>query len=520
MNVMTAAQMKEIDNKSINTFNIPEIVLMENAGLCCLKILKFEFPIETCVAVVCGKGNNAGDGFVIARYLKLSGYNVVVCALVQEESLSDSALTNYLILKKQYPELIFHVNNKNEIVDLIKNCDLVVDAIFGTGLSSNVKGFFETAINAINESVKKVFSIDIPSGVNSDSGEIMGCAVKSDITVTIGAIKQGLLLPPASGLTGKIYIADIGFPKELTCGEQFKIHVTSFEDVFKLLPKRNMHDHKYSSGSLLIISGSKNYTGAPVLCAKSALNSGCGMVYLSVPDNIHPIIANKVNEAVVLPYELNSDGDIPSKIADLLMKIDAVVIGPGLSNDKTTTLFVEKILKNTSKPVVLDASALQLNLLKQGRNIIITPHTGEMAKIFEKKSFEIEEQRILYAKRASEDFNAVTVLKGALSIISSQSGDIYFNTSGNRAMASGGMGDVLSGIIGAFAAKKVPVFESAFIGAFIHGLAGDMVAKYSSYVVTAGEVINRIPEVLDSVYKEDIKFAENNQKIKTVSIWQ
>ena len=519
MNVLTAEQMKNVDRMSIDSFGIPEIILMENAGLCCLEVLKKEHSKNTAITVVCGKGNNAGDGFVLARYLKMSGYNVLVCVLTDEKNLSVSALMNYLIFKKQYPELLFHVKNENEINDVLKDCSLIVDAIFGTGLSSSITNFFAVAIDVINKSGKKVLSIDIPSGINSDSGEIMGCAVKAALTVTIGALKQGLLLYPGSDLAGKIYIADIGFPKKLLDFNNFQAHATLFDDIYPLLVKKNKYAHKYSSGRLLIISGSKDYTGAPCLCANSALNAGCGMVYLAVPQEIHSIIATKVNEAVVIPYNLNFDGDIPSKIIDLLTKIDAIVIGPGLSKDVPVMLFAEKIVKSTDVPLIIDADALQTDILENSKNIIITPHPGEMARIFDIRASEIDKNRLLYAKKASKKFKAVTVLKGADSIITNPLGDTYFNTSGNSAMASAGMGDVLGGIIGTLVAKKIPTFESAYAGVFIHGLAGDIAALYSSYGVTAGEVIKRIPEVLDLIYKKDMNFVENMQKIKTISIY-
>jgi len=511
MNVLSAFQMREIDNETINSFGIPGILLMENAGLCCFKVIIKEFPNISNISVICGKGNNGGDGFVLARYLKRYGYNVKVFVLCEEKELKGETLTNYLILKKQYKDILYH--STNDFKEIISSNDLLVDAIFGTGISSGVTGFYSEAIDLINKSSKKVLSVDLPSGINADSGQIMNNAIKADVTVTIGALKNGLLQYPASELSGTVYVADIGFPEKLFTSGLFKNNIASPDQICFWLGKKKKNEHKYSAGTVLIMSGSEIYTGAPCIAAEAALRAGAGMVYVTVPKNIHGIIASKLNEAVVIPYENQND------LKPFLKKADSFVIGMGL--DENLLPIAKNLILEAEIPIIIDATAINKNILAvcKNKNVIITPHSGEMARILDIKSSEIEAARMDYAINCAEKFGVNVILKGSNSIITNPDGKLYFNVTGNQAMASAGMGDALSGIIGALAAKNESLFNVAVLSVFVHGAAGDLAAEKSSYGITATDLIDNIPQVIHNINKKDLQLIENMMKFKKISLF-
>ncbi len=518
MKIVSAENMRKIDLDAINDFGIPSIMLMETAGMCCFKAINENYGKNIKIFVVCGKGNNGGDGLVIARLLKKSGYDVKAVLPANESELSQESKTNYRILKRQYPNVIEHVETSGECLRSLDSSQLIVDALLGTGISKEVTGMTAEMINLINSSGKDVLSVDVPSGINCNTGQIMGCAIKANFTVTIGAAKQGLLLHPGSEYSGKIYIADIGFPELLLNSPAIKCSYASAEELCAWLPQKQKNAQKNSNGRLLIIAGSKKYTGAPYLSSLAAMKSGAGLVYLAVPEEIHGILASKLNEAIIIPYQKDS---IEKSLGNIIPKTDAMLIGPGIGLAPQTHVSIKKIISENRVPAVIDADALQKEILtaNPNGNFVITPHAGEMARILKTEPKLVESDRIFHAQKAAESFNTVTILKGPNSIISAPSGQCYFNTSGNEAMASAGMGDALAGITAAVLAKGGGNFEAAVLSAFIHGAAGDMAAKNSSYGITATDLIEKIPCVIDAIAKKDLQLIESMQQFKNISVW-
>lgn len=465
------------------------------------------------IIVLCGKGNNGGDGLVIARYLHLWGLPVTVYLLNDDSGTEKGAehtlakATDEFKANKRILESLGVVAQVTTLYNLsLKYASVIVDAIFGTGLVRPVEGIYKDAIEAINESGKTVLSVDVPSGINSDTGQVMGVAVRATRTITFGALKPGLFCHPAHELAGEIKVVDIGLPLNKRLDSEHRL--TTVNCVLHALPERTSNSHKGTFGRLLTIAGSFGMAGAGKLSAESSLRTGVGLSILASPRSIAATLPP--GEVIYRGVAENNNGSFsPNSIEGLraeMKRASAIALGPGLSMDKETVEFVHQLLAEIDKPCVIDADALnaiseQPRYLTESSNpsFVLTPHPKELSRLLGISTSEIQADRVAAARAASAKFDCVVVLKGALSVIASPR-KIFINPTGNSGMATAGSGDVLTGIIGALLAQGLNTTQAAVAGVYIHGRAGDIAAQELGQAgVIAGDITRKIPEALKSI---------------------
>lgn len=507
MKAYFAEQMRKIDSMAEKMGGVPSIVLMENAAEACVRELeKISGLHKKSVAVFCGKGNNGGDGFAIARKLSDRGIETSVFLVCGSEFTGDAKI-NYDIIRKTDISIDV-VSDTENLKYIVKSFDIIVDAIFGTGLHGTVRGAAYDVIDEINNNAKYVLSVDVPSGINSDSGEICGICVKADKTVTFAAYKVGMLMFPAADFTGEIIPVDISIPKYIF-DEIEGITVTDGAFVKSVLPKRKNNSHKGDYGKLLIIAGSRGMTGAAYMASEAALRSGCGLVTLAVCESLNEIFETKTTEVMTLPLP-DTDGHLSYKAADIMADVinlyDAVLIGPGLGRYDEVRAVTEKVLEVSRVPVVIDADAINVLaknkeiLSKCGCSLIFTPHTAEMSRLCGMDIGYIEENRISVSKEFAEEYGAVVILKGHHTVVTGADLMQYINITGNPGLAKGGSGDVLAGITAAFAARGLEEVSAAAAAVYVHGLAADKAVKtYGTESLAARDVIEYIPKVLEEI---------------------
>jgi NAD(P)H-hydrate epimerase len=461
--------------------------------------------------VFAGKGNNGGDGYVIARLLSLSGWEVSLIVLSEKDAITGDAAVN---LDRLPDDVTVAFCGQSKILAQqlasISRHQLIVDAIFGTGLSSTVSGVYLEAIRAVNASGKPVVSVDIPSGVHGTTGEILGDAVKADLTVTLAAAKLGNVLYPGAALGGTLTVADIGIPADLihkAMGHEF----IDLEAAGSMMVKRSPASHKGSFGHTLILAGSTGHTGAAALAGEAAVRSGAGLVTVAVPSSLNQIFEIKLTEAMTLPLDdmgrgYMGCGSLPEIFAGVVGK-NVIAIGPGLSRQPDTAELVRYLLETISLPMVLDADGLNalsenLSVLARRKSplLIMTPHPGEMSRLTGLSVKEIEADRVGIARNFAMQNDIYLVLKGARTVIAAPDGRIAINSSGNPGMASGGMGDVLTGVIASLLGQGYGAFEAACLSVFIHGFSADLVAlEKGTMGITASDVIEKLPFTFKNV---------------------
>lgn len=510
MKVANCSQMKDIDSTAINDFGIPGVVLMENAALGVV-----EEAVKTLgdlsfksIVIFCGKGNNGGDGFAIARHLYNKGANVIVILLDSKEKVKGDALINLDIIEKLDIKI---VEAKDEsylegIAATLYLCDLVIDAIFGTGIKGKIKGIAKDIIKIINSSGSYTISVDIPSGVNGDTGQICDVCVKADKTVTFALPKVGLLSYPGADYVGELIVADISIPNTVVESKNISVNIIEPDYIKSIIPVRESQTNKGDYGKLFIIAGSVGMTGAAVLTSQSALRTGSGLVTVGIPQSLNNIIEAKLTE--VMSYPLKDEGGILSLecMDSLLSKInssDVIAFGPGLSNTNSIEKILLELIKKCKKTIVIDADGINvlaknINVLKENEcNIILTPHPGEMSRLTGLDIEYIQNNRIKTTIQFAKEYNTTILLKGAKTVIANPEGEVYINTTGNPGMATGGMGDVLTGIIASLCGQGLDNFQAAVSGAFIHGYAGDIASEEKGmHGLTAVDTIDNIPKVL------------------------
>lgn len=504
MQVCLAAEMRKIDKTAEELGGIPGIVLMENAALACVQTLETMPAPKKRAGIFCGRGNNGGDGFAIARHLINRGWEVSVYLVCGTAFVGD-ALVNYEILSKMGAKII-EVLDADFLEQEIRLQDVVIDAIFGTGVHGEITGIAADVIHAVNQFADNVLAVDIPSGVNSDTGEICGCAVKADITVTFAAYKLGMFLFPGANCMGKIVVADISIPEYIISGQSFTRYAIDEKLVKKLLPDRQENSQKGDYGKLLIVGGSKGMSGAPAMAAQAALKSGCGLVTVAVPESLHDILETKVTEAMTLPLA-EEDGhfaeDAIEPILEKMQDCDALLFGPGIGRKPCIGRLLEQILRHAKIPVILDADGLYAvaknpEILDVCRcNLIFTPHAMEMARLLGMDVDAVENSRPVVAEQYAQEKGLTLVLKGKHTIVTAPDGTQYYNRTGNSGMATGGSGDVLSGMIAAFAARGLEETDAAVLAVYLHGSAGDFAAaQYGKESMTAASIIENIHNAL------------------------
>lgn len=508
MKIASADEMRSMDRYAIGKLGIPEEILMENAGLASVNVLQNK--IGLCgkkFVIFCGSGNNGGDGLVVARLIHSAGGCPKVFLLGDSGKFKGAAKTNFGIITR-LPVEVVKLDNAAIAKKDLAHCDMIIDAILGTGLDRPAAGLTAEIIALINKSGKKVLSLDISSGVNGNTGEVMGVAVKADYTVTFGLPKIGNMLYPGYELDGELFVSHISFPPSLTGSNDIKVETNDYI----ALPARPAEAYKGSMGDVLFIAGAANYYGAPYFAAMSFFKSGGGYSRLAAPRSIVPVIAKKGREIVYMPQEETAAGSIALKNKKALLassaKVDMVVIGPGLSLQEETVKLVQELTEAIKVPLIIDGDGLTAVAQNPGilrsrkAATILTPHLGEMARLTGKSAAEINGNKIQVLRETVEKLKATIILKGAHSLVGTTDGSVYINLSGNAGMATAGSGDVLTGCIAAMYGMGLKPDEAARKGVFLHGYAGDLAAaKAGIDGITAKDIMNCLPQAV----KEDRK---------------
>jgi NAD(P)H-hydrate epimerase len=520
MKVSRVEEMRWMDRHATEALLIPADILMENAGLGAAAVLADKRGLHgKRYVILCGIGNNGGDGFVVARKILSNGGTPRVYILGDPGRFQGAAKTNLEMLSV----LPLEVRRLEAVADLghaIRHADGVVDAIFGTGLDREVGGLQREVIELVNKEGQWVFSLDIPSGVNGETGEIMGVAVQADCTVTFGLPKVGNILYPGHEKCGDLYVTHISFPPAMYNHERLKIQTNDYLS----LPVRGRDVYKGSMGDVLFVAGAANYLGAPYFSAMSFLKAGGGYARLAAPASVVPAIAGQGREIVFVPLRETKAGSIAADNFDVLMglsaQVDMMVIGPGLSLDPQTQDLVRRLVRDLSKPVLIDGDGITAVAgapdLIQGRAFptVMTPHAGEMARITGQPVAEIRRRPIDFLQAACGSLGAYMVLKGAHSLIGCPDGQVYVNMTGNPGMATAGSGDVLTGVIAAMFGMGMPWTEAIRKGVFIHGRAGDLAAgQKGEDGITAQDILDYLPLALKDDRLSGGKGLKNKIKI-------
>ncbi len=511
--VAHAKEMQAIDRLAIERYGVSGLTLMENAGRGVVVELKKRFNnlSNKRVVVFCGKGNNGGDGFVIARHLFNLGAEVIALLTGKRVDLkNDDAANAELAINLGVPVQEVNINNLSSIAPSLESCDLIVDALFGTGLTRPAIGLYEQTIEKINAAEKFVVAVDIPSGIDSDTGQLMGAHVKANLTFALGLLKRGHLLYPAAEAMGEVEIVDIGLPSGAVDSQQLRVCVTEEEDLRSWFRPRSGDSHKGSYGHVLVIAGSRGKGGAAGLAALAALRTGCGLVTLALPEGCQRTLEFHPLEVMTVPTPETSSGSFALAAKEVLLDQckgkSAVVIGPGLSTDPETVELLNNLLPEIGCPMVVDADGLNglarhpelLSILKS--ETVLTPHPKEMSRLLGLKTEDILKNRIEAAAEFACKYALCLVLKGAASLIALPDGSVTINPTGNPGMATAGSGDVLTGIIASIIAQGVSSGEAAIAGTYLHGLAGDIFAETESQTsLIAGDLLRTLPESMKRI---------------------
>lgn len=517
MILLNASESRELDRLSRDQFGIPSYSLMTRAGEAVADALVERFPdAVNDVLVVAGKGNNGGDGFVAGRRLLQDGFSVRAILLGRGADLKGDASRAYTEYRERGGK-VFEITAESGLDSALgKRPTAVIDAIFGTGLNADIKGIPLRAIETLNSYTVPTVAVDIASGVNSDTGAVMGAAVRSSLTVTFGFAKFGHVSYPGAEHCGELRVVDIGFaPRAI---EQIAPRGRFFEraDLRHLIHARPINSHKGMYGHPLVIAGSRGKSGAVLLASRAALRMGAGLVTAAVPESIQPVVASGQAELMTEPIA-DRDGHFdgthaPAALKMLLEGKNALIVGPGIGVTDDTRRLVEWLISDASEPeraMLLDADALNAlaslgcETLKRARgHVVLTPHPGEASRLLGVPTTAINADRVSAARRLAERTGATVLIKGARSVIASPDGDVYLNSTGNPGMSTPGMGDALSGMVGALLGQHLRPLDALALGVFLHGYAADRVAsRIGSIGYLAGDVIDELPQTLEALSK-------------------
>jgi len=507
MKLATAAEMRELDRYAIEDVGIPGVVLMENAGRGVVAEMAHAWgPVrDRKYDVFCGKGNNGGDGLVIARHLHNRGASVR--AWLFSDDMKGDAGINLKAARNTGLDIRLISKGLRAETSAMRHSDAVIDAVFGTGLAKDVEGGYRKLIEAINRNAKRVVAVDIPSGVDSDLGRVMGAAVRADMTVTFGLPKRGLYLYPGAQFAGDVRVADIGIPVTALRDAPCKAGLVTEDTVRGLIPARLPNGHKGTYGHLLILAGSVGKTGAAVLAARAAMRCGAGLVTVGVPESLNAVFEEKLTEAMTLPLpetdEKTLSPDGLELIVDALDGKTALVLGPGISTNTDTAKLMAGLLPKLKLPTLIDADGLNIMALNDelGGSIkapaVLTPHPGEMGRLIGMLARDVQADRPGAAVSLASEHGHTVVLKGARTLVALPDGTFHINPTGNAGMATAGTGDVLSGVIGSLMAQGLGTVEAARLGVYLHGLAGDKASSIKGEAgLIAGDIIESLPEII------------------------
>jgi hydroxyethylthiazole kinase-like uncharacterized protein yjeF len=513
MRVLNTAQMREADRRTVEDIGIPSLVLMENAGRQAVAAMEAIYSdlLERQVAVLCGRGNNGGDGFVIARTLVQRGVDVAVFLIGSVAEVRGDARANLEVLGRLGLTVVEVADSQAWELHFseVSDCTLIVDAIFGTGLNAPVSGFIESVITDVNASGIQVVAIDLPSGLSADSPDPIGPSIEAGLTVTIGAPKLPLVLPPAELRAGDIVIADIGIPAEvLDAVEGPRLELLTRGGMRELITPRAADSHKGDYGRVLVVAGSRGKTGAAHLAAIGALRSGAGLVTIVTPASCQPVIAAMAPEYMTEGLHESGDGlDVDEVDRVIEMARDVIAIGPGLGQAPGTREFIRQLVDRATMPLIVDADGLNAFAAdpdrlsgREGRDIIITPHPGEMARLVRMSTDEVQASRLDIARNFASAHHAFVVLKGHRTLIATPDGKVFINPTGNPGMATGGTGDILTGMIAAWLAQLLDAEAACKVAVYLHGLAGDLAeADEGEVAMTAGDVAGHLGDALQEL---------------------
>jgi NAD(P)H-hydrate epimerase len=488
MRVLNTEQMREADRRTIEDIGLPSVVLMENAGRQTVAAMEAAFDTlgTSRVAVMCGRGSNGGDGFVVARTLAQRGIDAMVFLLGSVAEVQGDARTNLEVLGRLGMTVIEVTSSQEWELHFseVSECDIIVDAILGTGLRGRLTGLIETVVADINELGLPVVAIDLPTGLSADSHELAGEAMDATMTVTLAAPKIPLVFPPADTRAGDLVIADIGIPGPLIDElEGPHLELLTRDRMRGLLPGRAADSHKGDFGRVLIVAGSLGKTGAAHLAALGALRSGAGLVTVATPRSCLPIVASMGAEYMTIPLEETPSGTIDFASLDRVLDItaDVIAVGPGLGQEPSTAAFVHGLLERAGVPLVLDADAINAfsgdpdRLAgRDGLDVVITPHPGEMARLVNATTEAVQQDRLRHAREFASGHKLHVVLKGHRTIVAGPDGRSFVNLTGNAGMATGGAGDLLTGMIAAWLAQLLDAEAACRLAVYLHGSAGDL----------------------------------------------
>jgi len=508
MVVVTASEMARLDGETIEGVGIPGIVLMENAARGAAAFYEQVVPdlLRKRIVVVAGSGNNGGDGFVLARLFHTRGAHVRVACLCPPDRLRGDALVNYGIMEKLGVPVVARDpdGSPESLLQCIGTGEAIIDAVLGTGLNSEVRGVYARVVEEINRLPVPVLAVDIPSGLNASTGKPMGCAVRATATATFGLPKIGQLVPPGEEYTGKLKVVDIGIPPSVV--EQSGIRRWWMDEalVSRWVEPRPAAAHKGVAGHLAVLAGSRGKTGAAALVCEGGMRAGAGLVSLLIPSSLNPVMEVKLTEAMTVPVE-ETPQQTPSLRAldDILQFLEgkqALAMGPGIATHEETKDLVRQLVRRSPCPMVLDADALNAladrpeTLLETSRPLVLTPHPGEMSRLVKTSSGDIQGRRLEIAESFSRRYGVVLVLKGHRTVVAAPDGSVAINSTGNPAMASGGMGDILTGLIAAWMAQGATPFQGACLGVYLHGAAADAACKgMGTRGLVASDLLREIP---------------------------
>lgn len=508
--------MREADRRAIEELGIPGFTLMEVAGRAVAEEAMFMLDEEDpgITICLCGKGNNGGDGFVAARVLHQAGIDVDVCLTSDPENLVGNAKAHFDLLEQIVAKedgLRILRSDELDSLDSLSGGDLYIDALLGTGISNQIREPVAGVIDWLNQQTVPVLAVDLPSGLDADTGRVLGRAVRADVTVTMAAIKSGLLVGDGPDYAGAVLVAEIGIPHHIldeVSTDDGRIRLCQREYVTALLPSRARNAHKYATGPTIVIGGSENFTGAPVLAATAAARIGSGYVGVVCPDEIAPILSEKLTEIPVAPLRRNgANWNVEQMISDLgnrWVKAKSLLIGPGLGRDPVAKELVVEVLKQVSMPVVIDADGL-FALIDEKEFVrtnahgkwIFTPHSGEFELLCKNGGHSINESPIRAARAFATEWKVIVLLKGMPSVTAAPNGDVIINDTGNPAAATAGSGDVLSGMVAGLLAQGLSPLEAATAGIHIGGALADKYAlEHSMSSMMAGDLLAMIPDFL------------------------
>ena len=526
MKVLTALQMAEVDRLTTERYLVPSILLMENAGRSVADELEKACPglSGKRVAVLCGRGNNGGDGFVVARYLALRGGNPSIVLFADPDRLRGDALSNWEIVRAMGlpAEILPEPLRARSFLKKQPAPDVIVDALFGTGLSKPIGPDFRPVVEWVNRAASTAFvvSVDLPSGLLADSPNIPGPAVRARLTVTFSALKLAHVVPPACDLSGKVVLVPIGSPPVLLENTEYRLNLVDAAQVRKILPARTRDSHKGTYGHVYVVAGSRGKSGAALMTGLAALRSGAGLVTLWLPRSVRKDVAGKYPELMTefLPEteEETSDRTGAGKVLAQLPQVDAVVIGPGMTTQSSTRRLVWDLVRHSPVPVVLDADGINAFvppaeplLNENGQPVVLTPHPGEIARLTGRKIADVQKSRLETARDCAAKNRCYVILKGFQTVIATPGGEIFINCTGNPGMATGGTGDILAGMTGRFVAywnrqrktdnsRNLADYLSASV--YLHGLAGDLAAgEEGMESLIATDLLKYLPRAFRSV---------------------